>query len=124
MPFSLPDFNIPVNFWPPGTTPSGGPPSASFDAQLYFLSRATFSNDFSGIFSIWFSLIVRISLVTFAALPPPYVTGIIGYNDALGTTWFLKVCMWTDCHRGFPNEYIALACQQCDATGAVPDPGR
>jgi hypothetical protein len=125
MAYRLPSFNSLMNWWMPGNTPLAGPPDvANVPSQLYFYSR-NFADTTPGAPHVWDpATYVRIGIATVVVLGLPMQGGILGFTDANGTTWYCKVVFWSHVHLGFPNEYVALLVEQCDAGGVSPDSGR
>jgi hypothetical protein len=124
MPYTPPQFNISVNWWNPGHTPSADPPDATFNAQVYLPSRAANEVMDSTIEfhypTVWF----RLSIASWMLISKPAVHGVLGYTDDTGYVSFYDLIWWNVQHSNFPNAYVECQTMQCDSARGVPDVGR
>lgn len=118
MAFTLPNFNLTLDWWVYGNLPSLGPPDiGGVPAQLYVDTRTLFvvpkAGGVDAIFVEW----MRIQNVWPFVFPPPYVGSVFGWTDPAGNQWYYLVKSWEWAHVGFPNEYLDMLVMQCDNAG-------
>lgn len=125
--YTLPDFNLALDWWQPANVPVVGPPDyAGVPAQLFLPSRSPFNAQF-GFLNVptWYVQIrTPTNFKTLTGIPPPYVSSIFANNVEAGWPWYYIVIWWQTQHLGFPNEYTLFECVQCSTLGIYPDPGR
>lgn len=123
--FTAPTFNIVVDWWNLGHTPSGDPPDFyDVPAQLYLHSRGDFDQT-PGTAKEWVPVIqLRMPSSWVLTTAPPWVGGYVRYKDALSNNWYYLIRWWEYCHAGFSNEYVVILLDQCDILGTCPDAGR
>lgn len=111
MPFTLPNFNLSTNVWDPGVAPNSNPPTFVENAQLYVNSKMIETQAYLQVLSaqVWVE-------IRFPKNPGVYKAGQICEIPA-SSGYYAKVFTLNFMHRGFPNEYIALGCYQCDIHG-------
>jgi hypothetical protein len=124
--YSLPDFNLVVNYYLPPNVPSVDPPSGSWTGQLYFYSREAAAE--SILFGLTGAHVIpalwRFPKEILTSSPPPYVEAVIEHlaTDLVIHYWY--VAGWEYTHAGFPNEYVTMYTFQCSADGTTPDLSR
>jgi hypothetical protein len=125
MAYTVPNFNLSIDLWVPGNTPSAGAADVSPElAQLYMHSRADIDNDASKLGSYWPNVVWRWRTKMQLAYALPWKGGIIGYKDANTDWWYYLIDFWEHCHAEFPNAYILVNTRQCNDDGTIPDGGR
>jgi hypothetical protein len=115
MAFSLPNFNLLVSFWIPGHTPHDDPPDeVDIPCQIYISNKGFLDIVAGDPDSFRPPIFLRVPFDneftqqgTIAAVQP-------GLGDCYKVRW----CQNT--HKGFPNEYTVLLCEQCSTDGSTP----
>lgn len=117
MAFTLPNFNLLADRWVSPNTPAAGAPDfLAIPCQLYVNSRGLLDIT-PGDFTAWVPPIyIRLQV---GAIPP--VKDDI-YEVIPGSADYYKVRWTQSIHKGFPNEYIVVLVEQCDAAGTTPRP--
>lgn len=125
MAFSLPSFNIVVNWWVPGNTPFANPPSVTnMPAQLYWYSRGSWDTT-PTVPTEWYpSVFIRLANTSPVGTVGPAVGGIFSFQPTFGPVRYYAVTWWDFIHPGFGNEYMSFMVRQCDQMGVSPDAGR
>ena len=114
-----------VDWWTQVDLPATNPPTiVGTFAQLYYATRTGFSE--KQVLSVADIRLIEIRVnVAFVGLGnQPYVGSVFGILDQFGNTWTYLVQYWDFVHFGFPNEYVAFLCCQCDFSGTPPDTAR
>jgi len=113
MPFSLPNFNLLCEAWPVHDAPSEGPATwQDVPCQLYVNPKTPVAQEY-GTYWAW-SPTIFLRLPT-SALLMWEGCGIIHLSYASDDYYIPR--MKERMHRGFPNEYLVIWCDQSDATG-------
>lgn len=113
MPFKLPDFNLLCNIWPVHDAPGEGPAMyQDVPCQLHLNSRTPVAQEY-GTYWAWNPTI-------FLRMPLEYLlawtqAGIIEISS--GDPDYYIPRMKERMHRGFPNEYLVIMCDQSNAAG-------
>jgi hypothetical protein len=126
MSFSLPTFNVTLEYWAQPDTPFTQPlPDGTTLGQIYISSRGALDVT-PGLIPEWVPPIwVRTPLVFLSHLiSRPSIGGVFRYTDITFNSWCLAIRWWMHMHRGFPNEYAAFLVEQCGPNGTTPDPLR
>lgn len=117
--YTVPDFNTFLDMWNPGHVPSANPPDASnVQVQVYVYSRVPqlMLHPASGR---WLPVIIIRIPFAFSQLIRPDT--IFKANGSLPQgPHYYKVQYTQEMHTGFPNQYYALYCLQCNANGTIP----
>lgn len=124
MAFSLPNFNLTVDIWLPPNQPVTGGPDQTARCQMYLLSRTDIEITPSTVQHFVPPVIFRFQPDFYTQVGP--ASGLIfGVQDLVNAkVWYYVARWWDNIHLGFPNQYTIVLCEQCDAAGFTPDPGR
>jgi len=123
--YTLPDWNIAADWWQVADLPTTNPPTiAAYPAQMYYATRTGFAE--KQVLSVADIRLVefRVKIGFIVAVTLPIVGSVFQILDAAGNKWNYLVQYWDYVHFGFPNEYVALLCCQCDTAGTPPDTAR
>lgn len=121
MAYSLPQFNVPMDVWPAGQTPAGGPSAYQVNAQIYLWSRLTSPRNETVATEFVPSVAIRTTFHIQTNEANVVVKCILGAKDITGF-WNYYIVKWYNwMHQGFANEYLFLLCDQCDDNGVTPD---
>jgi len=117
MAFTLPIFNLAADVWTAGHTPAADPPDVlALPTQLYLTSRGLLDIT-PGSVNLWVPpVFLRVPIGIYTPVRGDIAEVVPGSAD------FYKVRWTQSTHRGFPNEYLSVLVEQCDATGATPRP--
>lgn len=121
--YTLPNFNLVMDYWQPGVLPVSGPAFTKITAQLYFHSRADIDIQANSLQNYMPSIYVRAPSAVLGAMVPPLVGGILGIGIA-STNYYWSIRWWEFTHLLFPNQYITFQVQQVNNAGVRPDPTR
>lgn len=124
MAYSIPNLNLVMCWWPPATPPITGPCTETVAAQLYYHSRTDATLDPGQTFDFTPSVFIRIKTGDIYTLGLPLVGSYFGVRDPTMTWWYWTVKHWEFTHLGFPNQYVSIQVEQCDAGGLTPDSHR
>jgi len=123
MAFSLPQFNLLLDFWQPGGVPNVDPPDISdLPAQLYYGFRSPNQSLGANPVSTSFN---PVSIFRLARSPDvtsliPIVSGYFKWTDSRFHDWYYQIIWWDWDHAKFSNEYLVMACIQCNKDGTTP----
>lgn len=115
MAYTLPLFNVEVNFWVGSGLPAdwSTPDFGPIDCQIYVQSRPPTGNDVE---------FASAKLIPYIVLRMPiefYVKGIGHWKENNTLKNFYAAVFSHPMHRGMPNEYVAIVSHMIDgATGA------
>lgn len=109
-------------WWALGGLPPN-PPDLVGDCQLYVVSRqGVLIPDFASLIYQWVE--IRVAKGWYENVFSPQVGSVFLVRDTFTRPWYYLLMRWENVHLGFPNEYTALYCVQCDDQGQVPDSNR
>jgi len=113
--FRLPVFNLRMSVWTGGHTPSADPADATdIPCQLYVLSKLAteMRPSFPDLYNP--PIMIREQLGVYS----PVVGDI--FEVATGDADYYKARWVQVFHKGFPNAYIGVLVEQCQADGTTP----
>lgn len=124
--YTLPNFNLGMDFWAPGLSPGAGDPNTLHKScQYYEPTRTIFQYGEPGAsLSPLVPIEIRCPIDILGLYAGPYISGIIGLKDSTNTHRYYRVVWWDIVHWQFPNEYFLCHVLQCDNFGNVPDSSR
>lgn len=118
--YTPPVFNALMNVWDPPATPGSGPPTfTNIACQLYVYSRTPTLLWHPGSGRQLPLIIIRLPFTT-PGLPRIDSIWRAGAVPPVFPDQYFKVQYYQVMHYGFPNEYWALYCLQCNLNGTIP----
>jgi hypothetical protein len=114
-----PTFNNFLDVWLPPATPAANPPTfTAIQCQTYVFSRTPqlYLHPPSGKYLPL--IIIRLPFAFAVTVRPDWIFRANG-SAAQGPHYY-KVQFVQEMHTGFPNQYYALYCLQCNANGTIP----
>jgi hypothetical protein len=122
MSYSVPSFNIAVDFWYQGR-PTSNPADATLQAQLYYRAKAPLFDGSPLGSAPLEGAYLRISYADMAAWLWDVGSIVKVKFPGIGDYYYL-LTYWDIMHLGFANQYCEMLVTQCLPDGSIPDTTR